>query len=196
MGAWTTNLWRTPRLPWPGRLLLDKLPLLLFGFSIAATLVAYGIAIERFDIFPAPVISSAAKTFRVLLDQDTKIDDGSFTSFSEVSLEDLASSRARFLVGDSFSQPMLITGGKYQYLEHCPENGCLAVILSPGGEVLHAYPFRPEAIFAANSTEDYEYEANRFSVSRDFQPVGIQRYPNGDLLVVFWQEGSFPREAE
>ena len=56
----------------------------------------------------------------------------------------------------------------------------------------HAYPYRPEEIFKANVTDEFPYETTGFDFPRDARPVGIARYRNGDLLVVFQNENTFP----
>ena len=90
---------------------------------------------------------------------------------------------------------MLVSGGRHQFRELCPEHGCLAVAVAPSGEIVHAWPFRPHAIHAANIVDEneYPYELNNFSVERDMALARVGQYPNGDLLVTFHlRKNAFP----
>jgi hypothetical protein len=122
------------------------------------------------------------------LDQDANYPGNEeFIGFSNVSIASLKTSRVRSLANEPDNDPtFLMFGGLNHYLDLCPKNGCLAVEVEPDGKVVHAYPYFPEAIHAADSTdEDYPHEFLRFDPNTDMRPVGIERFPNGDLLVIF-----------
>lgn len=176
------------------RRILERTPLALFLLSLAAALIVYGIAIERYGIFPHSIIEEANKTLNVTLERRQTPDTGRFQSFSDTPNEDAAASRIEIVRGDSLANSLLIYGGRHQFRELCPEHGCLAVAIAPSGEVVHAWPFRPAAILAANIVDegDYPYELNNFSPERNISLVGIRQYPNGDLLVTFHYRDAFP----
>lgn len=175
------------------RRILERAPLALFLLALAVGLVAYGIAIERYDVFPKSILSAALKTARATLESD-RADTGQFTDFAETSPDRLRERRVEVVGGDAPGDTMLVTGGRHQFRERCPEHGCLAVAVAPSGEIVHAWPFRPAAIHAANiaSEDDYPYELNNFSIERDMQPTAIEQYPDGDLLVTFHFTNAFP----
>ena len=176
------------------RRILERAPLALFLLALAAGLIAYGIAIERHGVFPGRILDDAEKTARVTADSLQTPDDGEFLQFADMPLDGFLARRLEIVEGDSLASAMLLVGGRHQYRELCPERGCLAVAIGPTGEVLHAWPFRPNAIHAANiaATDDHPHELNNFSVERDLRPFGIEQYPNGDLLVTFFVWNSFP----
>ena len=176
------------------RRILERAPLALFLLALATGLIAYGIAIERYEIFPHTIIEEAGKTLDVTLENRQTRDTGRFQAFPDTPIEDIAASRIEIVRGDSLANGLLIYGGRHQFREFCPEHGCLAVAVAPSGEVVHAWPFRPAAILAANIVDeaDYPYELNNFSPGRDMALVGIGQYPDGDLLVTFHLRNAFP----
>ena len=134
------------------------------------------------------------------------VDDGSFIGFVDGETwrrvrprapekgriprsESAAANRIEFLDGDSLHEPVLWYGGRFQFMDICPEWGCLAVRFGTDGEAEHAWPLRPDALEQAArgaATDEFPHEpAPGFSFVRDADPIGISQYPNGDLLVVF-----------
>ena len=183
----------------PGPLLrriLERAPLALFLLALAVGLVAYGVAIERYGLFPKSIIDDAARTARTTAESLTTTDTGAFKAFPGTALADFPDRRIEFVGGggDSLASAMLVSGGRHQFREWCPEHGCLAVAISPTGEVMHAWPFRPNAIHAANIVDenDYPYELNNFSVERDMLLARIEQVPDGDLLITFHLKNAFP----
>jgi hypothetical protein len=92
---------------------------------------------------------------------------------------------------------LLIVGGLNEYRELCPDAGCVAVEIDRSGKVVRFWPFRPEAIFAADITgTDFPREAEPPRPAEKFRPLGVQPYDNGDILVTFQSTGSmFPFAA-
>ena len=114
--------------------------------------------------------------------------------FADGPPERAAANRFQFVAGDSLNNPVLWQGGRHQFLEYCPDGGCLAVEYTATGEVAHAYPFREleQAADAAHSDE-FPYERSlAFSFARDIHLASISRYANGDLLVILHYRETFP----
>lgn len=176
------------------RRIRERAPLALFLLALAAGLIAYGIAIERYDAFPRAILSDAAKTVRTTVESLQREDTGEFLEFPDTPLDDFPARRVEIVAGDSLGDGVLIFGGRHQFRELCPEHGCLAVAIAPSGEIVHAWPFRPNAIHAANiaDEDEYPYELNNFSPERDMTPFGMEQYPNGDLLVTFLLQDAHP----
>ena len=87
-------------------------------------------------------------------------------------------------------------GGRYRFLDLCPEHGCLAVEYAASGAVVHAWPYRPEELERA---ADAGGGALPYELALDFSFIehwGIRyaaRYDNGDLLATFHVGGkAFP----
>ena len=101
--------------------------------------------------------------------------------------------RFEFITAQALTNPILVWGWKNLFAEYCPGHvGCLAVEYAGRGDVRHAYPYRPKAIEKA-ATVSLPYEQPFwFSFQDNAQPVGISRYSNGDLLVVFYFSHRFP----
>ena len=98
-------------------------------------------------------------------------------------------SRIEFLDGGSLHEPVLWYGGRFQFMDVCPEWGCLAVQFGTDGEAAHAWPLRPDALEQAAhdaATDEFPHELDPgFSFVRDVSRFAISRYPNGDLLLTF-----------
>ena len=172
----------------------DRLPKILLVSALALAAVAYGGLGLRYELFPFPVISDGIKTLLTLRKLHGKKEDGEFLYFANVPPERAAANRFQFVAGDSLSGPVLWQGGYYQFLEYCPDGGCLAVEYTATGEVAHAYPFRSEELEQAAAeahSDEFPYELSP-AASFIGVVIGISRYANGDLLVVFHQHAAFP----
>ena len=177
----------------------NRLPQLLLVLAIALASFAYGGLVVRYELFPFSIIADGLKTSRTMHELHKKIDKGRFAHFAKVPPDSAASRRFQFLQGAALSGPVLWQGGRYQFLDHCPDGGCLAVEYTATGQVAHAYPFRfnelEQAADAARSDE-FPYELSpAFSFARDVEVLGMSRYENGDLLVVFAHASAFPSFA-
>ena len=176
------------------RPILEHLPLALFLLALAVLLIGLGMVIERYRLFPRSILDDAQTTAGATLDALRTDTPFWFSGFSDTPLDDIPAGRIAFMEGGSLSDAMLLSGGPYHYREFCPGQGCLAIAISASGEVVHAWPFRANAIQAANvaDEEEYSYELNQFSAERDMEVIGVEQYPDGDLLVTFHQYRSFP----
>ena len=167
-----------------------SLPLILFVLAIALASFGYGGLVGKYRLFPYSIVADGYKTGRHLLGRDPETTDRrtdhvNFVEFTDIPLVDVSRSRIEFMAGVTLDDPVLWYGGRFQFLELCPDSGCLAVEYTVTGEVAHAWPFRPyELEAAAVGDEEYPYElAINHSFVRDVYPFGVSRYPNGDLLV-------------
>ena len=179
--------------------IVNRLPQLLLVLAIALASFAYGGLVVRYKLFPFSVLSDSLKTSKTMHELHKKIDKGRFKRFAAVPPDSAASNRFEFVAGHALSGPVLWHGGRYQFLEYCPDWGCLAVEFTATGEVAHAYPFRPDELEQAAdaaSSDEFSYELSpAFSFARDTSPQGMSRYANGDLLVVFVHTPAFPFAA-
>jgi len=178
---------------------MKRLPQLLLMLAIALASFAYGYLSRHYKLFPFSVVSDGVKTLRTMYELHKKIDDGRFAHFAAVPPDSAAFNRFEFVAGDTLSGPILWHGGRYQFLEYCPDGGCLAVEYTATGQVAHAYPFRNDELeqaAAAAQSDEFPYQLSpAFSFARDTGIAGISRYMNGDLLVVFQYSNAFPYGA-
>ena len=173
----------------------SNLPLVLFVLAIALTSFGYGGLVGKYRLFPYSIIADGYKTGRHLLTRDVETTDhGEFVEFTDIPLSDVTRSRIEFVAGDALHDSVLWYGGHFQFLDLCPDSGCLAVEYTATGEVAHAWPLRPHELKeAAVDYEEFPYElAIDHLFARDAYPFGISRYPNGDLLVVFHNRNAHP----
>ena len=180
--------WRSHR-----RAVWQRLPLALFAAALLLTAFAYGVAVGKYQIFPYRQLADGVKTARVTLGlYPAEIRGPDFyglADFSDLPPAAAAAQRIEFHAGPQLSEPLLWSGGRHQFREHCPDHGCLAVAYNRAGAVSRAWPYRPDALAqaaAASADDGFPYErALNFSFMRHIAPVGQSLYPNGDLLVVF-----------
>ena len=179
----------------------ERTPLFLLVIAATLTVFGTGMLIGAFHLFPYPIVADGIKTGLTLLStsQEQRDEIRHLTGFSEVAPENAATNRIRFVAGATLNGPILWYGGRSQFLDLCPDHGCLAVAYTDTGEVAHAYPYRPaeleRAAQAAQAAtgDEFPYELSpAFSFARDLHPIGMSMYPNGDLLVTFHSPGTFP----
>ena len=159
---------------------------------------AYGGLGVHYQLFPFPVIADGIKTLRTLHEVHTRKDHNSFMHFTDVPPDSVASNRFEFVAGDALSGPVLWQGGRYQFLDYCPDWGCLAVEFTATGQVAHAYPFRNDELeqaAAAAQSDEFPYELSPAASFVEVYVAAMSRYANGDLLVIFYQDGAFPHGA-
>ncbi|MGI9450367.1 MAG: arylsulfotransferase family protein [Geminicoccaceae bacterium] len=157
-----------------------------------------GTITSHFQVFPYPNIRDATKTLQSLV-STFKASSRSNAQRRIEPTHILASEAptSRLTTFDvSFPRlPMIASGGLNQYLEHCPQDGCLAVALSEDGAVSETWPYRPIEIYNADITDGrYPHETSlNFDPITHVYPTSVQRYANGDILVNFQSSGGvFP----
>ena len=170
----------------------------IFVLSVAVLCFTLGVGVAEFKLFPYRHIADGAKTLRVgFQDLLAPAYVGQFYAHEDgVAPGDAASRRfERRAPPTPGVATMLVNGGYNEFLELCPDAaGCVAVEMDVDGEILRAWPYRPDEIFAADVTGGaFPHEAVRASPAETIRPLGILRYPDGDLLIVFQSVGSmFP----
>jgi len=168
----------------------------LVGIFILAFLA--GELNASFGTFPYPYLRDAGRTLDALMTEWAMRWSpvwnvvGQATS---IPLQDIQGGRWTAYDKSPPALPILVTGGHSQFLEYCPEHGCLAVSFDANRRLMHAWPFRPREIFSQDMTKgDYPHEKVVFDPVKNVFPVGVERYENGDLLATFQARsgGIFP----
>ena len=170
----------------------DRLPLVLFVASLVLLAALAGLLAGVFRVPPYAAVADGVKTAQVIADRLDRKDRGMFKRFASVGPADAPGQRIETRDGAALADPVLFYGGRFQFSDLCGDEGCLAVEFGRDQQPVHAYPYRPREIFAANVTGEYPYEAPLFSFARDARPTSVQRFSNGDLLVVFQNKDTFP----
>ena len=176
----------------------EKLPIVLLMVATTLAVFAIGMLAGAFQFFPYRIAVDGIKTGLTLFEtsQEEKEEIRHLTGFSEVAPESAAMSRIRFVAGATLNSPILWYGGPSQFLDLCPDHGCLAVAYAEMGEVIQTWPYRPaelERAAQASTVDEFPYELSpAFSFARDLHPIGMSMYPNSDLLVTFHSPGTFP----
>ena len=173
-------------------MIADRLAKLAFWLSLCVAAFVYGVAVVGLQIFPYDAVRATFITLGEIRQHATAKDVGAFLKFSEIERSNAASERIRPVRDAGADDGFLFFGGQFQFMEHCPQQGCLAVIYSRAGDLVEAYPYRPRDIFESNEATGFPYETIFFDFTRHSNPLGIERYANGDLLTVFQGRFVFP----
>jgi len=172
-----------------------RLPFILFLAACALVAFGYGLYVGTSREFPYDPIRRGVVTFQTLLSSLTRdVERGQLARFSDHAVAEIPALRIQRRVEQDAAETLLWSGGRNQFLEYCLDRGCLAVeIDKASGDVVHAYPYRPDEIFAAKRIESRPYETPPgYDVATAAHPIGIARYDDGDLLVVFQAFDIFP----
>ncbi len=171
---------------WPGRA-----PVLLFVGALMLAAFAGGLCVAQYKVFPYALLSSARKTFVAAVKANLHDPYRELRGFVDVPPDQVAARRFEFMGSDHLTDPIVVPGGWGRFREYCPHHaGCLAVEYVGRGEVRHAWPYRPDLLEKWLEKEEftadvpYEYAVG-FSFLHHTTVVGLSRYANGDLLVVF-----------
>lgn len=171
-------------------------PFVIFIFSVFVAAFLGGTLTAHFDVFPYPNIRDAGRTLKALIERETteQVYFGAHIEPTAFPASDAANRRWRILDKSAPRLPVIAFGGLNQYLELCPDLGCLAVTFDAEGTVTETWPYRPVDIYAADITGGaYSHELLAFDPIMNAVPIGVNRYADGDILVNFQSRGSiFP----
>ena len=170
-------------------------PMLLFVVAIAMASFILGAVAYRDKLFPVSVIVDGKKTLETLV-AVAKAHDLDILPGTSARSRRATAHHIRFLSGDALGGTVLWLGAKPQFLDHCPDAGCIAVEYTADGTVAHSYPYRPDELARAWHTgalDEYPYELSpAFNAAKHLKVMSGSRYPNGDLLAVFLTLHGFP----
>ncbi len=168
-------------------------PIAAMIFSVIVTAFFGGTLTAHFEVFPYPNIRDAGRTLRALIKTQLFSQQETWGMYIEqVAFPASDAPSRRWEIVDTLAPrfPMIASGGLNQYLELCPDQGCLAVAFDAEGNVTKAWPYYPVDIYAADITDGaYPHELVGFDPRINIFPVGVQRYTNDDILVNFQAVG-------
>lgn len=176
--------------------LTAALPFAMLIISIFMVSAVIGVLSEITGTFPADVIDHAILTGVVLYDQlyPPSISPSGLVGWEAGNASDIRDRRivARAAVPTAArNEHFLMNGGLYQYMNYCPGYGCIAAEFDRAGNLIHAYPYRPDQ-FHEHQIVSLPYEEVLFQFSKNMIPAGVLKLPDDDLIVTFLQMNSFP----
>lgn len=170
-------------------------PRAVFVISIGVLCFAIGFLFRENEWFPYRTYLNVQKTLTALHDQLAMPFPGNeLINFSGGDFKDLQHNRVIAVAPApeaSADEHFLLSGGLYQYLDYCPDRGCIAVEVARDGKLVHAYPYRPRE-FEAHEIVSLPYEEVLFRFGKDAYPIGFVKLPGGDLIVSFQQWSTYP----
>ena len=169
----------------------------MFIFSVFVIAYLLGVLTAYYKVFPYPHVRNAARTLRTLVHLwrgDEEEYFGEYIETTDIPSGDAPGRRWTILDESVPRLPTIAFGGTNQYLELCPERGCIAVSFDASGKATEFWPFRPADIHAADITgNEYPHEMIGFDPLVNLSPIGVLRYDDGDVLVNFQARGDiFP----
>ncbi len=161
---------------------------------ILICLTIMGYLSSYYQFFPYQLLSEAGLAFRALTAGDsesrTAFENGENDSkpagfgFSFWENENRTSPETSLLSDQAGTENILVAGCRHTYRSQS-NDGYMAWIIDREGQVFHAWRIHPR-LWADHSKERY----SSFELSA--YPIGIHLYENGDLLVNFQSNNSFP----
>lgn len=171
--------------------MVKRLPFVLYIFSIIVIVFLGGTLTAHFQVFPYPDLRDAGRTLTALIDASTEPTYyGKHVETTTLPAHEASDNRWTILDESVPRLPLIAYGGTNQYLELCPDHGCLAVLYDASGTVTDHWPYRPTDIYDADITGGaYPHELSSFDPRTNVYPVGILSYSDGDILVNFQGRG-------
>ena len=167
---------------------------LIFTTAVAILAFGGGLLAAHFESFPYPQAMSAAKTARSIVFGGDTGAEGRYIVKRDVPHAEIASARWERATTGGADRSVLVFGGRGQFLDICPQTGCAGVRYDASGTVVESWPLLLDDIMAADGVAG-EYPRESLSYLRDAYayPTGVNRYPDGDLQIIFQAAGSvFP----
>lgn len=153
---------------------------------------ATGYLVRDMQLPPHAQIKMAARTFKALDRSLFRTTVAGLQGFSAVPVSEIATRRLQIIGPTPSTRKYLFTGGPQQYLEYCPEHGCLAAVFDRSGQFVHGYPFRPDE-FRARRIVDLQHDQLFPESDADTELLGLVPLQNGDLVVTLHFNEAFPQ---
>lgn len=165
--------------------MFSKDKLALFAFFVSGLGLAFfgGIAVDEFKLPPYELIRETKNGIEALMLIE---DRDEVPAFAFDAPDRKPGTHVKTLSPKAGTEPLLVTGGFFQYMSKCPDFGCIAWISDREGNVLHKWEIDPAAI-----TEGATGFDNGLS-PYDIRAVGTRLVDDGGLLVTFHTRNSFP----
>jgi hypothetical protein len=144
----------------------------------------FGFAIHMYQFFPYRLLKEAQLGIEALME----VDRGRPASFLEFATGVQTGPQAIQLSGNHPTRDdwILVTGGPYEFMEQCPQYGCLAWIVDRSGAVVHSWETDLDLLWR-------EYRnAEGFTGPLHNKWLGTHLLDDGSLLVAFWNSRAFP----
>ncbi|WP_374575709.1 arylsulfotransferase family protein [Phenylobacterium sp.] len=168
-----------------------KIDVSLAAFAVSVLFLAFcfGVVVQRFKIFPYPVIHEAARAFDALRHRD---DD---TLMAAAEADDAAPPRPKITVlspkaGD---EAILVTGGPYQNLERCPRFGCMAWVQDRQGRIIHSWEVDLKALTDGLTGFGMGFPPSQ--IAENVYPIGVALTPDGGLVAALHGRNMYPYEV-
>jgi hypothetical protein len=176
--------------------LLDKSSFVLFLIGFFIISFFYGFLVYREHWPPFQQIENTWKIVETFVENKKLGAKGLFLEFVDEDPGKVSEQWFQDLDQFHSNSSFVFLGGRSEFLDVCPEYGCLAVKYDGARDaIVQAYPYRPKEIFETTSkmVAQFPYaEGLGFNVDDHLAPNGFSEYPNGDLLVVFRVDGVYP----
>lgn len=165
------------------------LSIVAFVLSLCFVVFVYGVAVQRYKIFPYSVIEQASDAWRALRNRD----DDTLMNGAEPRETSTPRPTITTLSPAAGAEAVLVTGGPYQNLERCPRYGCFAWVMDRKGRIIHSWEVDLKAL-----TADLTGFAPGFApgdAPQNIYPIGVAITPDGGLVATLHGRNLFPYEV-
>lgn len=165
-----------------------RFSLLVFIAAIAFLAFVWGVSSTTWNIFPHRQIG------RVLAGIDAwgKFEDDRLPLYALTPEPGATQSDPATFYADTGSDDLLlVTEGFYFRQDLCPEFGCIALLMTHEGKVVHTWQYDPERLL---TDEDFaKFKGQRLLTNLNVQGVDLDQ--DGNLIVVFQGKNLFPYQV-
>ena len=162
---------------------MERLLKFLFIAGLCVLSFAFGAASFQFQVFPYPLLRDA----KLAWDAWTQVSDQpmpfGFKEFVVTTARDPLARRVETEAGD---EDILVTGGPYELMDHCPKFGCMAWVTDRKGRIVHVWDVDLDRLW--DGLKGISGEVGTLSLT----PIGMVLDRDGSLVATFQGRDTFP----
>ena len=166
--------------------LVDKAALIAFVCSISLLFMGYGFFVHRSHIFPYEILLEAKLAYKAFarIWSEGRRPAGYKQYVATAVTGPRVTNYAR--EGRGTDDWILVAGGPYQFMQECPEYGCLAWVVDRDGRVVHSWETDLEELW-----RDVDHVKGSIT-PEGFKVLGVQLLPDGGLLAAYHTNRAYP----
>jgi outer membrane protein assembly factor BamB len=162
---------------------MDRLLRVLFVFGFCVLSFTFGAATYQLQIFPYPLFRDAKLAWDAWVQVSNQHMPAGLIAFALAPGNDPVARRVDPAAGDEY---VLVTGGPYELMDHCPKFGCMAWITDRMGRIVHVWNVNLDELW--DGLKNVSGDVSTLSIT----PIGMALEADGSLVVTFQGNNTFP----
>lgn len=167
----------------------DAIPKLVFLAGLAGAFYLAGMVARELCLFPTEVVQDAHAAWRAL----DEVQDSSLPFGAQKSLASRDRPLVQRLDARAGSENILFAGGFYQYMDECPQFGCVAIVADRSGAILHSWQIDPAELFDEEAIEGFDGAPGKDI--DEFYVNAVALAADGGLVVTLQAINVFPYQV-